>query len=1092
MIFTLYSYKGGVGRSMALANLAHWFYLRGLTVLMVDWDLEAPGLESFFYKSEEKIELVRSHLGVIDLLSAYCRQFPYMSGPASWDALPGVESYLCEIEPEVDYQSATRESRSRGRLRLLSAGWRSGGRFAEYAEAVHAFEWAGFYTRFRGEEYFNWLRGQLASLADVVLVDSRTGITEMGGVCTRHLADVVVTLCAPNSQNLQGALEMADSFRSDQLAAARGRRLEVLFLPARIDDQDSAGHGVFRGQFVSGVERFTPDVFRKWKRSPWDLAIPYKAQYSYGESLVTGVEGSNEQIELSYRQLATHMALFSTQGSKLWNACLPEMKPLAAAAGIDLATPAWHEAEAVVAEFNAQELDEARRALLRLVHFSPQSPSLDSRQRSTLADLAAAGSRDVIDRLTKAGVVTRVEEADSKAPESLELTHESVVPNWPRLRDWIEPQRALLLWRQDLGAQAAKWMGRDQDPALLLRGGPLREALAKSAGAELNAAETMFVLSSRKFEEERERTEREQAERARLAEQEVRRRRRRLRLMLATAGSILILLLVAGAVYLRSNGFQAWYVVRQGVKINVTPTEDDDPTEDWRNALLASGHVAEALDGVRHLLPGRDKFLTLADAANFLWAAGLKADAAQVASEALNFSADSLKRSASSTTFGGDSSEGSSDYPRTLVEVFSNLSNRSMSPPKDKVEQLVSSFTPATAEDGVYIFGRLLGLVDSPELRKKYLASALAVTDNRRRCAALVSLVSGAGKFQPSLEPGVIEKATYAALAIPDAGQKADALLDIADAQPSDATRAAAMKAVQSLPPSRDKAGDLVQVAFRLAQDHKPGEAADQFAKAREVAKGLAPDERASVLLDIADGSPDLAVQVLDEAASLEIKLNANRIIDIASEYAAHGKMDSALKLLDTVPLAVGRTPARQASLPPATVGPQSDQLDGLVRIAMSAWWDHRSEDARSAALAAVALYTKAPNSRGNRVTRLIQILYPDPSAMRLVGLVSTPDAYLALGRAARSAGNAEQVRRAREEALALAGKLSGADKSAALSQVAQDYAVDGRLYAARRLADQCLPNDRLAAYTAILNAHSIQARPELRNVIGGIFQIRK
>ena len=50
MIFTFYSYKGGVGRFMALANVAEWFYLQGARVLMIDWDLEAPGLESFSSK----------------------------------------------------------------------------------------------------------------------------------------------------------------------------------------------------------------------------------------------------------------------------------------------------------------------------------------------------------------------------------------------------------------------------------------------------------------------------------------------------------------------------------------------------------------------------------------------------------------------------------------------------------------------------------------------------------------------------------------------------------------------------------------------------------------------------------------------------------------------------------------------------------------------------------------------------------------------------------------------------------------------------------------------------------------------------------
>ena len=42
MICTFYSFKGGVGRSMALANAAHVLREAGLRVLVVDWDLEAP------------------------------------------------------------------------------------------------------------------------------------------------------------------------------------------------------------------------------------------------------------------------------------------------------------------------------------------------------------------------------------------------------------------------------------------------------------------------------------------------------------------------------------------------------------------------------------------------------------------------------------------------------------------------------------------------------------------------------------------------------------------------------------------------------------------------------------------------------------------------------------------------------------------------------------------------------------------------------------------------------------------------------------------------------------------------------------------
>ena len=48
LVYTFYSYKGGVGRSMALANVGVLIAAEGHRVLLVDWDLEAPGLEVCF------------------------------------------------------------------------------------------------------------------------------------------------------------------------------------------------------------------------------------------------------------------------------------------------------------------------------------------------------------------------------------------------------------------------------------------------------------------------------------------------------------------------------------------------------------------------------------------------------------------------------------------------------------------------------------------------------------------------------------------------------------------------------------------------------------------------------------------------------------------------------------------------------------------------------------------------------------------------------------------------------------------------------------------------------------------------------------
>ena len=73
-------------------------------------------------------------------------------------------------------------------LWLLPAGCRGGGHFQAYVQQVQAFDWTDFYASCHGAAYFEWMREQLLGLADVVLIDSRTGVTEMGGVCARQMA----------------------------------------------------------------------------------------------------------------------------------------------------------------------------------------------------------------------------------------------------------------------------------------------------------------------------------------------------------------------------------------------------------------------------------------------------------------------------------------------------------------------------------------------------------------------------------------------------------------------------------------------------------------------------------------------------------------------------------------------------------------------------------------------------------------------------------------------------------------------------------------------------------------------------------------
>lgn len=362
MIYTFYSYKGGVGRSMALANVAEWFYEQGLRVVMIDWDLEAPGLESFFVSPEE-IEKVRGKPGLLDMLLAYKDQYPLlpltvspplaMAAAASGAIIAELAATVTDsadqpqpgvnAQAKLDTQSALRvleaqlapleyflhpirppdgQEQKRG-LWLLSAGWRTKERFAEYGRAVQNFSWSEFYNAYHGEAYFEWMRKQLNSseLADVVLIDSRTGLTEMGGVCTRQLADVVVSFTAPNVQNLTGVTSMTASFKKKEVIEARNelehgeteRPLEVLVVPTRIDDSATQELLAFKREFEEQPNEY-PASFRILKRTFWDLLIPYISKYAYGEKLAIGDDAGNERLKEAYKNLAAHLVLLAPEG----------------------------------------------------------------------------------------------------------------------------------------------------------------------------------------------------------------------------------------------------------------------------------------------------------------------------------------------------------------------------------------------------------------------------------------------------------------------------------------------------------------------------------------------------------------------------------------------------------------------------------------------------------------------------------------------------------------------------------------------------------------------------------------------------------
>jgi WD40 repeat protein len=144
------------------------------------------------------------------------------------------------------------------------------------------------------------------------------------------------------------------------------------------------------------------------------------------------------------------------------------------------------------------ELDEddralARRLFLRLVNVDDEF--LVTRRRLSWQDLPGAGERDagveaLVDRFVAARLLTV--EADS-----VEVSHEALLTAWPRLREWVDADRAGLRTHRQLGAAARMWVEHDRDPASLLRGARLEGAESWASSVDhrqdLNAVEADFL-----------------------------------------------------------------------------------------------------------------------------------------------------------------------------------------------------------------------------------------------------------------------------------------------------------------------------------------------------------------------------------------------------------------------------------------------------------------------------------------------------------------------------------------------------------------------------------------------------------------------
>jgi MinD-like ATPase involved in chromosome partitioning or flagellar assembly/WD40 repeat protein len=523
-ILTFYSYKGGTGRSMAVANIAWILASAGRRVLMIDWDLEAPGLHRYFRPFLLDDELTASD-GIIDIVERYANEAirpidPKVPTPPDW-YLPYADFTDDVLSINYDHFAAG------GRLDFLPAG-RQG---EAYALKVSAFNWQNLYDRLGGGGFFEALKRRAREEYDYVLIDSRTGVSDTAGICSVQMPDTLVVCFTYNNQSIKGASGIATWAKHRQERLVQEYRAKAVVAPATTPVvQDSLRpYRIFPIPMrVEPGERdrlmlrqtFARDAFRPLTAHlAADLAdywgyveVPHNVFYAYEEVLAPFTDNPNDpkSVLATFVRIASYLTDRDVTEYRLTVAPAERQRLLEAfamvpGAGATVAPIAPVEteeetlvrtADAALASFSDVQRQTVQRIFSRLVRLGREEEGGGVFPiRASLGDFSA-DEQSAISLLAAQGLVSVT--SDARQGQTVSIADPRLTIQWKTLLGWLDRDREFLIWRQQMRSYLADWERSGREDAQLLGGTLLGEALPRiqKRRADLNEAEQEYLNHS--------------------------------------------------------------------------------------------------------------------------------------------------------------------------------------------------------------------------------------------------------------------------------------------------------------------------------------------------------------------------------------------------------------------------------------------------------------------------------------------------------------------------------------------------------------------------------------------------------------------
>jgi hypothetical protein len=445
-IVTFYSYKGGTGRSMALANVAWLLALRGKRVLVMDWDLEAPGIRRFFHPFLSDPALVETD-GVLEYVGGLASLAAHQPKDTDWTKMP--EAFFDEHANILSYARPLTfpDFPEGGQLDFIPAGRQD----RTYSERLSLFQFVTFYERLGGRRFMEASKKWLRAEYDYVLLDSRTGVSDTSGICTVQMPDILVICLTLNEQNVRGAAGIAADVRAQRKADEDEGRFWIYPVPTRVemseqDRKNLALEGVQR-TFNTYLGRMTPAQ----KVDYWlQIQVVYLPYYAFEEIPVVFGNPPKEQFSMlvSTRQLAEYLT-----GGKITGeiASLSEVRRKEHLARFlrKLDDPAVTAKNLL--EKHARESDALRRLILRFV--TPGSGTVpDSLRPISLEEVGPAE----IPLLSDFRDARLIAQDDDATPPVLRLAPDELIRTWDDCA--IGSSRNARFW---IGAR--RWRARRKD-----------------------------------------------------------------------------------------------------------------------------------------------------------------------------------------------------------------------------------------------------------------------------------------------------------------------------------------------------------------------------------------------------------------------------------------------------------------------------------------------------------------------------------------------------------------------------------------------------------------------------------------------------